>query len=396
MLKPLTLALLLAGGLSGLPLSPAAAQQPAPVSEADIFAPVAEPAAPAANPNATQNQVPAQKPAKKTKLAAQTQKPAATAPAAGGEVEQRLQQLEEQIADMQVSVGTMDSLGKGRAGSVAPVASGGGENDIRIGQLETQMQGLNAQLADLANQMRALEQRLQSGAVTPLKSAAPRQTGAVTPAPGKPATATGMIGEQPAAADTGFGQTVVQPGAGGQDLPPLEETAALDPPIAQVPAAPARIHPLPPVAAQPQASAPATTPQVASLTPPSNDPQTAYDLAYGLILQQDYNGAEAAFRDYLDRFAQSPLASNAHYWYGQSFYARGQYKPAADAFLRGYKAYRTGQKAPDSLLKVGMSLSRLGQKDLACSALTALDGEFPNAPAQVKHLAQTERERAGC
>ena len=138
--------------------------------------------------------------------------------------------------------------------------------------------------------------------------------------------------------------------------------------------------------------------QVAALAPeaPSADPQTAYDQAYSHILQQDYAGAEGAFRDYITRFPQAPLSSNANYWLGQSFYARGQYKPAADAFLRGYKSYRTGQKAPDSLLKVAMSLSRLGQKDMACSAFTALDGEFPNSSVQVKHLAQTERERTGC
>ena len=122
----------------------------------------------------------------------------------------------------------------------------------------------------------------------------------------------------------------------------------------------------------------------------------AYDFAYGHVLQQDYAGAELAFKDYLTRFPQTPLASNAQYWLGQSYYARGQYKPAADAFLSGYKTYRTGQKAPDSLLKVAMSLIRLGQKDTACSAFTALDTEFPNASAQIKHLAQTERDRAGC
>jgi TolA-binding protein len=72
------------------------------------------------------------------------------------------------------------------------------------------------------------------------------------------------------------------------------------------------------------------------------------------------------------------------------------YKQAADAFLKGYKTFRTGQKAPDSLLKLGMTLARLGQKDSACSAFTALDGEFPNASTQIKRIAQSERERTGC
>ena len=43
-----------------------------------------------------------------------------------------------------------------------------------------------------------------------------------------------------------------------------------------------------------------------------------------------------------------------------------------------------------------MSLSRLGQKEPACTAFNALETEFPNASAQIKHLAQSEKDRSGC
>ena len=366
MIRQLGFALLLLFGFVLNPIAIASAQQVA--GEADIFAPVIsqDTAAPA-----QEQAAPAvQKPAKKTKLAAAATKPAKAdaGPASGGDTDQRLQQLEEQIADMQVVVGTMESTGKVRAAGAAPVA-GNSDADVRVGRLEAQMQGLNAQMTELANEMRALDARLQGGAATQLRTqpAAPRQTSALAVAPLKQAAIAEAPSEQPAAAGAA---------PGGFDDPAngVAESMTVD--------------------ALPQPKQPA--PQVAALTAPTNDPQTAYDLAYGLVLQQDYAGAEGAFRDYIGRFPQSPLASNAHYWLGQSFFARGQYKPAADAFLRGYKTYRTGQKAPDSLLKVAMSLSRLGQKDSACSAFTALDGEFPNAPAQVKHLAQAERERTGC
>ena len=397
MSKHLTLSLLtLCSLLTLAPQSALAQQQPA-AAEADIFAPLTEPLPAVSDPAAAQT--PTQKAGKKTKLATQTQKPALPAPTGGTDLEQRLQLLEEQISDMQVSVGTMESLGRGRNGTAAPMAQpmpNGGETDIRVGRMESQLQGLNAQMAELANQLRALEAKLQgSGAQQPTaRPVAPKQSGALTTVPNKQSALTGMLSEQSAAADTGFGQTYVQQDSTARDLPPADQAMAFDAPAATLPAvaAQARIRPIAPAAA----SAPNAPPLIAALAPPANDPQSAYDVAYGLILQQDYAGAEGAFHDYLDRFPQSPLASNAHYWYGQSFYARGEYKPAADAFLHGYKAYRTGQKAPDSLLKVGMALSRLGQKDMACSALTALDGEFPNAPVQVKHLAQTERERDGC
>jgi TolA-binding protein len=75
---------------------------------------------------------------------------------------------------------------------------------------------------------------------------------------------------------------------------------------------------------------------------------------------------------------------------------RGQYRAAAGAFLKGYQSYAHSAKAPESLLKLAMSLQRLGQKDAACSSYGELSSKFPNAPAHVKSSAQVERQRAGC
>ncbi len=76
--------------------------------------------------------------------------------------------------------------------------------------------------------------------------------------------------------------------------------------------------------------------------------------------------------------------------------SRGQYKAAAGAFLKGYQTYGRSAKAPDSLLKLAMSLERLGQKDQACLSYGELGTKFPNAPAHVKARAQSERQRIGC
>ena len=75
---------------------------------------------------------------------------------------------------------------------------------------------------------------------------------------------------------------------------------------------------------------------------------------------------------------------------------RGQYRAAAGAFLKGYQTYASSAKAPESLLKLAMSLQRLGQKDAACSSFSELPTKFPSAPAHVKTTAQAERQRAGC
>src|SRR5262249_1409329 len=138
---------------------------------------------------------------------------------------------------------------------------------------------------------------------------------------------------------------------------------------------------------------------LAAVPPPGQveaDPKQLYETAYGYLLQRDYGGAEAAFEEFLKRHPSDPLAGNAQYWLGESLFLRGQYRAAAAAFLKGYQNYARSAKAPESLLKLAMSLQRLGQKEAACSSYSELTSKFPNAPQHVKTSAQAERQRAGC
>ena len=61
----------------------------------------------------------------------------------------------------------------------------------------------------------------------------------------------------------------------------------------------------------------------------------------------------------------------------KSFFVRASTKQAAASFLKGYQTYGKGSKAPDSLLKLAMSLDRLGQKEAACSSYGELNTRFP-------------------
>jgi tol-pal system protein YbgF len=135
---------------------------------------------------------------------------------------------------------------------------------------------------------------------------------------------------------------------------------------------------------------------IAPSTGGDGNSKQAYETAYGYLLQQNYGAAESAFDDFLQRYPGDPLAGNAQYWLGESLYVRGQFKAAASAFLKGYQTYARSAKAPDSLLKLAMSLDRLGQRDAACSSYAELSSRFPNAPSHVKTRAQTERQRVGC
>jgi tol-pal system protein YbgF len=129
---------------------------------------------------------------------------------------------------------------------------------------------------------------------------------------------------------------------------------------------------------------------------PEGSPQSQYNFAFGLLRQNDYVAAEQAFGEFLSLYPSDALASNAQYWLGESYFARKEYDRAAQAFLAGYQKYPKGSKAPDSLLKLAMSLSNLEQKQEACAAFKQLDKDFPSAPPSLQRLSVAERARAGC
>ncbi|HEX6978709.1 MAG TPA: tol-pal system protein YbgF [Alphaproteobacteria bacterium] len=155
-----------------------------------------------------------------------------------------------------------------------------------------------------------------------------------------------------------------------------------------------------------QAQGKAANPQTAVAPPsaaaggkghlPSGSPQEQYNYAYRLLVQSNYPDAEAAFREFLAQHPNDMLSGNAQYWLGETYYVRQQFEPAAQSFLAGYQNYPKSAKAPDSLLKLGMSLAALKKNAEACAALGQLAKEFPSAPPHVKDAATRERGKIGC
>lgn len=138
----------------------------------------------------------------------------------------------------------------------------------------------------------------------------------------------------------------------------------------------------------------ATGTDVAAL--PAGDAQAQYDFAYQLLQRADYPAAETALQQFISANPTHPLASNAQYWLGETYYVRGRFNDAAIAFAQSYQRYPTGAKAVDSLLKLGMSLAALGQRDDACLTFAQLRTEFPSAPALVINRADEESDRLQC
>jgi tol-pal system protein YbgF len=113
------------------------------------------------------------------------------------------------------------------------------------------------------------------------------------------------------------------------------------------------------------------------------------------LLQLQYADAENGFKEFLTKYPDHNLAGSAEFKLGETYYAQQDYTSAAKAYLTGYKQFPKGRRAPDSLLKLGLSLGRLGQKDQGCAALGSVGDEYPNA-VDVKKRAQAEYKRAGC
>ena len=304
-------------------------------------------------------------------------------------LKERIEQLEEQLVDMQVVVGTLESLARG-GGSAAPAAGGasyggGGADSVRLDGLETQMRALSAQIQQLTDQVRTL-------------AGQPRRSDA-----GGPPAATDTAGADPGSAggtaDTGrFGSTTVTAGSGGDAIGGLIETDPAPGGAASHAPGPAAGAPATEnaagadMAALPPAFGAATAPNAAD----AGNAKQLYETAYGYLMQRDYGAAQGAFEDFLTRYPQDSLAGNAQYWLGEAHFVRGEYKAAASSFLKGYQNYAGNARAADSLLKLAMSLDRLGQKDAACSSFGELSTRFPNAPENVKMRAKSERQRIGC
>ncbi|HWE75060.1 MAG TPA: tol-pal system protein YbgF [Stellaceae bacterium] len=129
---------------------------------------------------------------------------------------------------------------------------------------------------------------------------------------------------------------------------------------------------------------------------PSGNAQDQYNYAMGLLTQANYPAAEQAMRAFVQKYPKDPLAGNAQYWLGETFYVRKDYGNAATAFAQGYEKYPKGPKAADDLLKLGMSLTALNQKADACRSFARLAHDFPSPPQSIKDRLTAERQRAGC
>jgi len=129
---------------------------------------------------------------------------------------------------------------------------------------------------------------------------------------------------------------------------------------------------------------------------PTGTPKEQYDFAISLVKVGDYDTAELALREFVDTQSDHELAGNALYWYAETYRIRRLYNDAATAYLEGYQKYPKSSKAPINLLKLGVSLVQIGEKDQGCLMITGVSKQYPKANQSVLQKAKYEEKKFDC
>ena len=129
---------------------------------------------------------------------------------------------------------------------------------------------------------------------------------------------------------------------------------------------------------------------------PDETPDKQYKFATSFLKVGDYSTAERAFREFVNTNPEHNLAGNAQYWYAETFRIRQLYTDAASAYLEGYQKYPKGEKAPINLLKLGVSMVQIGEKDQGCKMINGVEKQYPNANQSVIQKAKYESQKFEC
>ena len=132
------------------------------------------------------------------------------------------------------------------------------------------------------------------------------------------------------------------------------------------------------------------------ILPQDLSPKRQYEFATSFLKVGDYSTAERAFREFVLSNSEHELAGSAQYWYAETFRIRQLYTDAASAYLEGYQKYPKGTKAPINLLKLGVSMVQIGEKDQGCKMINGVELQYPKANQSVIQKAKYESKKFEC
>ncbi|SKA14390.1 tol-pal system protein YbgF [Consotaella salsifontis] len=269
---------------------------------------------------------------------------------------------------------------------------------VRLNQLEDEVRRLNGRVEELSYQLLQAQEQMrkqQEDNEFRFQDLEGRGGGAGASASGQKSGALEKPQPTQGSGDAEFAGLTPEPGAA-----PAGQGADTTGNVRQIPdsgstqaAAPGQGTGTPAPAATP------TPPTTSSETVASIDPKSAgdlYALAYNYLLAGDYKLAENAFRQYSQTYPDAKDAADAEYWLGESLFAQKEYTDAAEVFLNAQKQHPDSRKAPEMLLKLGMSLARLDNADTACATYNEVSRRYPNVSDSVRRKLKDEKTAARC
>lgn len=129
---------------------------------------------------------------------------------------------------------------------------------------------------------------------------------------------------------------------------------------------------------------------------PPNGPRAEYEVALAALRSNNLDEAESGLKGFLGRYPTSQLAASANYNLGEVYARRNRHREAAEQFLKVTTDFSKASQAPQSLLRLGESLEKLGAKEQACAAWAEIGRKYPTAPSQVRSGAERDMKRAQC
>jgi tol-pal system protein YbgF len=225
--------------------------------------------------------------------------------------------------------------------------------DLRI--LQEQVQQLRAAVAALAEQTKATNTRIDAQAEAARKNYADELQ---------------LVRELSASVEA-LGQKVQSNSAQvtklSQELPPLRDGLnMLQQLISQVASQLQPMTPADPNASTAAAGAPpppgggGSAPPGSAAIPPS--PATYWNAAMGYYAVGQWDLAVEAFKDFIQKFPNSPDAADAQFFTGESYYQSGKTREALAAYTAVVGTYGQSGRVPDAYFKQAMCYELLNQK----------------------------------
>ncbi|MCW6508241.1 tol-pal system protein YbgF [Lichenifustis flavocetrariae] len=134
--------------------------------------------------------------------------------------------------------------------------------------------------------------------------------------------------------------------------------------------------------------------QVASLVPGGTRDEYNSDL--DLYKQGQYDSAATGLKGFIDKYPRDRLVPDAVYLLGETYSRLGRHREAAEQYLRLSTDFSKAPRAPDALLRLGMSLNAMGVKEQACATYEEVTRRYPAASADVRASVDREMKRARC